>query len=182
MQRQHPADQPSQWAGVPRRLGGRGPSWRGCRDGGARPGLRPKPHLRPSRALRSGYGGLPSANLPGPGTLRVRRLNWSSSFFSGVLPLRCFGAKTAVLTAPGWEGVFVCPRAVSESTWCSGQPSFSCHLLPSTHFSLTSLDRELFTGLDFTFCSASGFLKVSCFQLSRVENACVLVTLIRFFL
>lgn len=78
----------------------------------------------------------------------------------------------------------VLSRAVSELTWRSGQPSFSCHLPFSTHLSflLGQFGQELFTDLDFTLCSASGSLEVSGFQLRKEESACILVTLIQFFL
>lgn len=51
---------------------------------------------------------------------------------------------------------------------------------PTSLSSLADLHRELFTDLDFrfTFCSGSGSLEVSSFQLREVESACVLGDLI----
>ena len=121
------------------RAGGRGPSRGQARvrlpGRGARPGLRPGPHLRPSWVLCSGYGGLLSPSLPGPGTPRVRSPSCSSSFFSGVLLLRCWGQDSSPDSRRVGGCVCVPSRAVNESTGCSGQPSFSCHLPPSTHLS-----------------------------------------------
>lgn len=53
------------------RAGGRGPSWGQAWVRLPGRGARPRPQPRPSRALRSGCGGLPSSSLPGPGSLRV---------------------------------------------------------------------------------------------------------------
>lgn len=133
MQRQHSADQPSQWAGDP--AWGRGPSRRqasGTAWTRSPMGLLSRPYLTEAASgspLRGQRAAIPS--LSGPGSPRVPSPRWSSGFFSGVPPSLCGGQNWRPDSPRVGEGV--CPVASSEgATWRSGQPSFSCHL-PSLH-------------------------------------------------
>lgn len=87
------------------------------------------------------------------------------------------GARTGVLTAPGWERVCVLWRAVRELLGAVVSRVFPVICLPSTHLvsSLASFDGELFTDSNFrfTFCSDSGSLEISSFQLREIESVCL---------
>lgn len=116
------------------RAGGRGSSrgqaWVKLPARGARPGLRPRPHLRLSRALHSGGWELPSRRLSGPGSPRVPSRNGNLESFLRSYALTVLGDTSRPDISRVGGCVRVTPRTLTELTGRSVQHSISCHLPP----------------------------------------------------
>ena len=179
VQRQHPADQPSQWAGVPRRLGGGG---------------RPDKAAGTAESSRATAKATPEAVLGAPLWIRWAAIRESArprhpEGPEPQLKLEFLLRSCALKVFWGWDRRPDSPRVggcvclLQSSEWVDLMQrsaefflsSASLHPLLFDQFGLGVVYR-------FRLYILLSFLKVSCFQLSRVENACVLVTLIQFFL